>query len=52
MEEELSGLMPFLDADGRLTALPAKLKKKLEALCILVEKVEPGRRYTESEING
>lgn len=52
MEEELSGLRPFLDADGRLTALPAKHKKKLEALWYLVEKVEAGRQYTESEING
>ena len=42
MEEELSGLRPFLDADGRLTALPAKHKKKLLALWYLAGKLEAG----------
>ncbi len=51
MEQELASLKPFLDTDGRLTALPAKHKKKLEALWYLAEKVEAGRQYTESEIN-
>ena len=48
---ELSQLMPFCDANGRLTALPAKHKKKLMALWYLAGKIAAGRRYTEPEIN-
>ena len=44
-------LRPFLDSDGRLTALPAKHKKKLLALWYLSERIEAGRTYTELEIN-
>lgn len=51
MKDELSELKPFLDSDGRLTALPAKHKKKLLALWYLSEKIEAERTYTESEIN-
>lgn len=51
MENELLELMPFLDSQGRLKALPAKYKKKLLALWYLAEKIEAGRQYTESEIN-
>lgn len=51
MKYDLSELAPFLDADGRLTALPAKHKKKLLALWYLSGKLEDGRQYTEPEIN-
>ena len=51
MEYNLSELSPFLDRDGRLTALPAKHKKKLLALWYLAGRVEAGRQYTEPEIN-
>ena len=51
MKMELSELTPFLDGDGRLTALPSKHKKKLTALWYLAGKVEAGRSYTEAEIN-
>lgn len=51
MEKQLSELSPFLDYQGRLTALPAKHKKKLIALWYLAGKIEPGRQYTEPEIN-
>lgn len=44
-------LIPFLDDAGRLTALPAKHKKKLAAIWYLAEKIEPNRQYTEPEIN-
>ena len=44
-------LLPFLDEEGRLTALPAKHKKKLAAIWYLAEKIESGRKYTESQIN-
>lgn len=48
---ELSQLMPFCDANGRLTALPAKHKKKLMALWYLAGKLEAGQQYTQQEIN-
>ena len=51
MENNLSELRPFLDTQGRLTALPAKNKKKLAALWYLAGKLEAGRGYTEAEIN-
>lgn len=51
MEYNLSELQPFLDAEGRLTALPAKYKKKLMAIWYLAQKIEAGRSYTEPEIN-
>ncbi len=44
-------LKPFLDEAGRLTALPAKHKKKLAALWYLAGKLQAGRQYSEPEIN-
>lgn len=41
----------FLDGEGRLTAFPAKRKKKIHALFYLAQKFEPGRDYTERETN-
>lgn len=52
MEKELSELLPFLDGSGRLTALPAKHKKKLAALWYLSGRIDAGREYSEPEING
>ncbi|MDD6261704.1 MAG: DUF2087 domain-containing protein [Clostridiales bacterium] len=51
MDTYLSALEPFLDHSGRLTALPAKNRKKLTALWYLSQKIEAGRKYTEAEIN-
>lgn len=51
MDADLSMIAPFLDGLGRLTALPAKNKKKLAALWYLAQKVQPERVYTEPEIN-
>lgn len=51
MEQELRALRPFLDADGRLTVLPAKERKKRMALWYLAGKLEDGRLYSEPEIN-
>ena len=44
-------LQPFLDDEGRLTALPAKRGKKLKAVAYLAGKFEQGRGYTEKEVN-
>ena len=51
MKNELSELIPFLDSAGRLTALPAKHRKKLMALWYMAGKLEAGRQYSEAEIN-
>ena len=44
-------LRNFLDAEGKLTAFPAKRKMKIYALFYLAGKFEPDREYTEREIN-
>ncbi len=51
MDTDLSMIAPFLDGQGRLTALPAKNKKKLVALWYLAQKIESERVYTEPEMN-
>ena len=50
-KNELSELRPFLDEQGRLTAIPAKHRKKLLALWYLAGKIDAGRQYSEPEIN-
>ena len=44
-------ISPFLNVKKQLTAFPAKNRKKLAALWYLAGKLEPGRRYTEAELN-
>ena len=51
IDRGLAGLTPFLDENGRLSAFPAKHKKKLLALWYLAGKIESGRQYSEPEIN-
>lgn len=51
MENAPAELLPFLDARGRLTAFPAKHRKKLAAIWYLAGKLDAGREYTEPEIN-
>ena len=43
-------LRPFLDEQGRLTAFPAKCKKKLMALEYLASKLAVGETYTEDSL--
>lgn len=47
----LEELRPFLDEQGRLTAFPAKNRKKLLALWYLAGKLAPEQSYTEPQIN-
>lgn len=49
--EMKTALKGFLDSEDRLTTFPAKRKKKLFALFYLAELFEPGRTYTEREVN-
>jgi hypothetical protein len=41
----------FTDSQGRITRLPVKLSKKRELSLWLATLLEPGRRYSEQEIN-
>jgi hypothetical protein len=44
-------LRAFLDADGRLHTIPSKRSKLLVVLDHLAQAFEPGRTYTEAEVN-
>lgn len=44
-------LQNFLDANGKLTAFPAKRKMKLYALLYLAQKIPADTDFTEREIN-
>ena len=44
-------LRNFLDADGKLTAFPAKRKMKLYALLYLAQKIPVDTDFSEREIN-
>ena len=44
-------LRNFLDAEGKLTAFPAKRKMKLFALLYLAQKIPADRDFTEREMN-
>ncbi len=41
----------FLDADGRLTAIPRRRAKRLLVLDHVAQSFEPGRTYPESEVD-
>lgn len=41
----------FLDGGGKITQLPQKQKVKFALLEYLTEKFEPGRMYSEREVN-
>lgn len=45
-------LANFVDAGNRLIRIPARRKKRLAVLRWLAEEFEPGRSYTEAEVNG
>jgi hypothetical protein len=44
-------LRAFLDAHGRLCAIPSKHSKRLVVLDHLAQLFEPGLRYPETEVN-
>jgi hypothetical protein len=41
----------FLDAEHRIVTIPAQRKKRLAVLRWLVEDFQPGRQYSEAEVN-
>jgi hypothetical protein len=48
---EFPELRSFFNEKEQIIAMPAKRKKLLLAVYYLSDKIEPGRDYTESEIN-
>lgn len=50
-EERDRVLQNFVDAAGRLIAIPVQRKKRLAVLLWLVEDFQPGRLYAEAEVN-
>ena len=44
-------LRPFIDDDGRLSQWPTRQKTQRMALALLARRFEPGRDYTEKEVN-
>jgi hypothetical protein len=49
--EETAKVLRSFFADGRLTAMPRPGKKRAIALEHIVVRFEPGRRYTEVDVN-
>lgn len=47
----MKSLSNFLDGEGRLVKFPAKRPMQGEALAYLAEKFQPGRDYSEREVN-
>ncbi len=50
-EQKASDIRRFLDEKGRVTAMPSKRTLQSAVLAYLAEKFEPGRDYTEKEVN-
>jgi len=44
-------LRPFVDADGRIRQWPTRQKVQRMAAALLAQRFEPGRDYSESEVN-
>jgi hypothetical protein len=48
MKEDITA---FLDDEGKVKIWPSKMKKKLAVLEYIADKFEPGKDYTEKEVN-
>ena len=44
-------LRPFVDAEGRIDQWPSRQKVQRMAAALLARRFEPGRDYSESEVN-
>ncbi len=52
LSNELSMVVKrFLDSEGRIRQFPTKMVKQIEVLKYLASKFEPGRVYSEKEVN-
>ena len=52
INDSTSQLKHFLDGNGRLKQYPKKRGLKMLALAYIASKFEPGREYSEEEVNG
>ncbi len=50
-DDDARVLQNFVDSEGRLKGIPVQHKKLMAVLRWLVEDFQPGRRYTEHEVN-
>ena len=48
---ELENIKAYLDADGRVTVLPSKRKKKIYVLSYLADRLPKEKEFTEREFN-
>lgn len=48
---ELESIKGYLDADGRITQIPSKRKKKIYVLSYLADSIPVGQEFTEMEFN-
>lgn len=46
------GIERFLDEEGKVKLWPSKQTPREDIFCYLAQKFEPGRNYTEHEVNG
>jgi len=50
--EQIIKIKQFLDSSGKITQLPQKQKARRAVLEYLIGKFDPGRTYSEREVNG
>ena len=50
-QEREKALKTYMNADGSLKQIPAREKKKIIILREIMKRFEPGREYTEKEVN-
>jgi biotin operon repressor len=51
LDERQKVLATFMDKDGHVKELPVQRKRKLYVLQEILKRFEPGRNYTEKEVN-
>lgn len=50
-DSKMQGIERFLDEEGRLKQWPSKQAPREEVFSYLAQKFEPGREYSEHEVN-
>jgi hypothetical protein len=50
-DAERAKVLRAFTADGRITSMPAKWSRKLVLLDVVAQSFDPGRAYSEAEVN-
>ncbi|HET7902160.1 MAG TPA: DUF2087 domain-containing protein [Candidatus Nanopelagicales bacterium] len=50
-DEDRAKVLRAFVRDGRITSMPARWSRKLVLLDVIAQSFEPGRAYTEAEVN-